>query len=446
MPVANQTELLLVLERGQFDTVLGTPEADYLDFKEAPYQLDLPRQKWELAKDVAALANSRGGVILFGYRTNRPANALVDLAVEHRPIPKELVNWDAYRQTISSWIYPSIDGLEVAWFPAATTVDRGVFALVVPPQPEAAKYFVVREIDRPDGTFPGAFGVPVRQGDVVAWVRPEVLHDLLREALGLRRRGPVVATGLDHAARLQDQNRRVDERCRRIEALAGWADVPFVVFHALSNDPLDRPDDFYGNGGFVAKLERPDVLRPRGFHIQTGVPVEVQPDGALATASSRRVLWLSQDGFFSAGVRADPEFLGWYVNQGDRRPTALNPRVLTEYTLEFGRFVHTHLRPLALGPWSLWISIVGFDRAGGVLLVPALGADGEALFWRGMHPEQRAALEPCGHRRVESGASAGADAHRLLVEFYALFGFPPDEIPFVEHGVVSERLLLEGMR
>jgi hypothetical protein len=80
---------------------VGTAEGEDVEFKESPYQLDQPRQRWELAKDVAALANHRGGVITFGFRTQRAVNQLVDTVVEHRPVPKGLVNWDAYRQVLS---------------------------------------------------------------------------------------------------------------------------------------------------------------------------------------------------------------------------------------------------------------------------------------------------------------------------------------------------------
>ena len=49
MAVEGQVELLLALERGTYDAVVGTAETEDIDFKETPYQLDLPRQKWELA-------------------------------------------------------------------------------------------------------------------------------------------------------------------------------------------------------------------------------------------------------------------------------------------------------------------------------------------------------------------------------------------------------------
>jgi schlafen family protein len=446
MAVTTQAELVLALERGQFDQVLNTAESAWIEFKESAYILQQPYQKWELAKDVAAFANSQGGVIVLGYRTQRPENALVDTANEHRPVPKAMINWDAYRQTIASWVHPHLDGLTAHWFPGDPAVDRAVFVLIVPPQREERKYFVVRELDRPDGTFPGAFGVPIRQGDAVSWLRPEILHDLVREALGVRRGGSFLPAAIDHAQLVQNEQARVEVRCSQIEALADWADVPFVALHAIPSEPIVRPEDFYTGTGLRRALEQPDVLRDAGFHVRTDAPVEVQPDGALATASWRRALWLSPDGSLSAAASANSDFLGWYFNDGDARPIAINPRVLTEFTFEFSRFFHRNLRPRHAGRWHLWLSLVGLDRDGGVVMVPILGRGGDtARFWRGAVFEQRGPLRATVHTRLESTNSPESDAYRLLVEFYALFGFPPGEIPFVEGGSISEARLLAAM-
>jgi uncharacterized protein DUF4145 len=385
-------------------------------------------------------------VDLLEYRTQRPENALVDIATEHRPIQKGLINWDAYRQTLASWVYPHLDGLTPLWFPADPAVDSGVFLLMIPPQPDRAKYFVVREMDRPDGTFPGAFGVPIRQGDVVSWLRPEAVQGLISEALGVRRGGLALPVALERAQLVQSEQDRVVSRCAQIEARSGWADMPFVAFHAIPSHPIPRPDDFYAEGGFRTILERPGVLRRAGFHIRTEAGVDVQPDGSLATATRRRALWLSPDGLFSAAGSANADFLGWYFNSDNQRPVTLNPRVLTEFALEFSRFFHSQLRPLHTGSWSIWVSVVGLDRDGGVVLVPMIGRGGEvAQFWRDMHWEQRVPLRPTEHVRVESTGAAGADAYRLLVELYALFGAPPNDIPFVENAHVSEQRLLAAM-
>jgi len=441
-------ELLLALERATYDAVVGTAETDDIEFKEAPYQLDLPRQKWELAKDVAALANHRGGVIILGFRTQKAENQLVDTAAEHRQVPKDLVNWDSYRQILGRWIQPAVAGLSGRWFPADPGQDRGVFALIVPPQPATSKYFVVSEITREDGTFPGAVGVPIRQGDIVDWLRADSVHSLLREALWWRQHGPGVSDIRGAEAVLQATQERVGDRCREIETLARWGDTPFLALHASPDPPLARPGDFYSDTGLKGRVAEPQVLRRDGFNIWTLPEAEVRPDGSLLCATNPKVLWLSPDGFFSVATRADGEFLGWYFNQGHapNEPTALNPRVVAEYVLEFCRFLHGELKPRSPAAWSLWLSIAGFDRQGGILLVPALGAGGNQLFYRHAFREEREAIQPRADRHILSGPTSGRDAHRLMAELYALFALPPDSIPYVRDGEVSAEAILEGVR
>ncbi|NOT96228.1 MAG: ATP-binding protein, partial [Nitrospira sp.] len=58
-----------ILESGEFDSLIGTQEDDHLECKGEPYQLDINHAKLEFAKDVSALANAKGGIILIGVRT-----------------------------------------------------------------------------------------------------------------------------------------------------------------------------------------------------------------------------------------------------------------------------------------------------------------------------------------------------------------------------------------
>lgn len=443
MAVRDQIELFLALERGDFDAVLGSGETEAIEFKEAPYRLQEPRQKWELAKDVAALANQRGGVLVFGYRTERVQNQLLDTVAEHRPVPKNLVTWDSYRQTLNAWVRPSLDGVAGRWFPADEGMDHGVFTVTIPPQPEHSRFFIVCQMLDENGSFSGAVGVPVRRGDAVEWLGPDSIQALLREALWWRQRGPAVSAVLAQEV-AESVRERISQRLTSVESAAGWQEIPFFALHAIPEPRGNRPDDFYAPGGVKERIAAPNVLRPNGFHIQTYAQVTVPEDGSLRSATDRRVLCLSPDGFFTAAARGDEEFLGWYFNQ--RRPPddpiAVNPRVLAEYILEFCRFVHAELEPRFPATWTLWLSTVGFDRSGGILLVPGLGAGGNALFFRNMFRDEYKPLRPREDRQVASQGSAGADAYALMVEFYAMCGAPPDEIPYVLNGEVSEEAIL----
>lgn len=155
----------------------------------------------------------------------------------------------------------------------------------------------------------------------------------------------MLPAALDRAQLLQNEQGRIEARCAQIETRSGWTDVPFVAFHAVPSQPIPRPIDFYAEGDLRTAVERPEVLRHAGFHIRTEADAEVQADGSIAAATRRRSLWLSPDGHLSAAGSADADFLGWYFNSGNQRPIAINPRVLTEFTLEFARFFHRRLRP-----------------------------------------------------------------------------------------------------
>ncbi len=60
--------------------LIGQPEAVWLEFKTSPYQLSDERQKFELAKDVSAMANADGGVILMGVETQKDERRQEDVA------------------------------------------------------------------------------------------------------------------------------------------------------------------------------------------------------------------------------------------------------------------------------------------------------------------------------------------------------------------------------
>src|SRR5262245_54482442 len=147
MPVQSAVELVSVLATQQFDDLKETPESDWLEFKGSPYQISTSlKDKWELAKDVAAFANGAGGNIVIGVTTEKHPHSIVDAAISCSLIPKSLIDADAYRKIIAAWVYPLVRGLDFKWFPPETSSDKGLFLVSIPPQDDTDKLFILRKM------------------------------------------------------------------------------------------------------------------------------------------------------------------------------------------------------------------------------------------------------------------------------------------------------------
>ncbi|MFF4547432.1 helix-turn-helix domain-containing protein [Streptomyces sp. NPDC001406] len=160
---------------GQWNCLLGLPETSWLDVKSSIYNLDQAGPRAELCKDVAAMANAQGGLLLIGLRTE-----LVDgreVISELKPVPQRLVDQGRHRKILMEQVRPPVRDLRIEWVPCQK--DSGVLVLHIPPQPSADKPFVVPATD-PKGRE--GVAVPVRSGDDTSWLKPAELQRLL--ALG----------------------------------------------------------------------------------------------------------------------------------------------------------------------------------------------------------------------------------------------------------------------
>ena len=144
----DRTAILAVLNSGNFTPLEGAAEGSDVDFKGAPYQLEQEREKYELAKDVAALANAAGGVIVIGVQTKLAPSSNAEIAVSCSAMPSDLVDLKQMRHIACARVYPQPLGLDVRFHPSAEDASRGLVSVDVPPQPEGKRPFLVAGPDR----------------------------------------------------------------------------------------------------------------------------------------------------------------------------------------------------------------------------------------------------------------------------------------------------------
>jgi hypothetical protein len=190
-------QLVAILRGGDFGRFVGVEENLEVEFKGEPYHLDTDAGKFELAKDASALANASGGAIVMGVRTERHAVSLADVAAEIRAFDRALVDENRYLDVLADRVYPRIRGIRVTFFAAADDVDRGLVAIVVPPQDEESKYFLVQRPFGGEGRTPGwLVGIAIRSFDRVEEQRVGEIHSLVNRGLSIGRQLTDVAAGV----------------------------------------------------------------------------------------------------------------------------------------------------------------------------------------------------------------------------------------------------------
>lgn len=152
-------------------------EGPWLEAKQAPYRLEEDTQKYELAKDVAAFANSdSGGVIVIGART-RIVNG-TDVVKKIADVPLGLVKRANYRRIISGRVHPQVENLDVRIVERAD--GRGIAYIHVPRQRRELQPFLVAGAFV-DGKISTKFvSLPQRVGEDTTHASVAEIHSLLQ--------------------------------------------------------------------------------------------------------------------------------------------------------------------------------------------------------------------------------------------------------------------------
>lgn len=445
MAVATLTELIAALTVGDFGEVLGTPESGWVDFKRAPYGMIgdgnfalSPKGRWELCKDVAELANDRGGALVLGIGAVKDLTSGIEIARELHPIRLDVIDLNAYRDTIGRGVYPPVRNLRLVWCfeDPSQPGDSGVLLVEVPEQEAGSKPFVVRQMYSDElGKATGAIGIPVRNGDRTDWYDAVQVHHLIQ--IAERRSEVQIVPG---ETPVVHSRLSADEARSAISALQGWEDDAIYYLQALPPRPEQEIEGFYGTTGVAQELLRPNSLRPRGFNLTSLGNGEWVEGGFVVRRENDAAIRLDPNGMLTVGVPAGPAFLGWGLDSPTDPPNApvkVNSTVLVEFTFEICRFVHYALRPhKETSGWRYEVRCVHF-RSSGVRLGP--GAPRQ--FPRPTFPSFEVASSDNWRKSIDSRDDAGKDAFAVLSAVYALFSLGEQDIPYRVDARIDEELV-----
>ncbi|MDR2929889.1 MAG: hypothetical protein LBV06_03155 [Propionibacteriaceae bacterium] len=169
---------LLALD--QWDSLVGKHETDWFEAKQKMYGMHDPRQQFELALDVASMANlDSGGIIVVGLATEKDSyqrdtvSAVLGTTRLNLSIPQ-------LRTVIDNLIYPALQRLDVTVF---RKDGREVLGILIPPQNASRLPFLVQGalIDSKK-KYGAGFTWVTRNGDGKQLISVQAVHRALQES------------------------------------------------------------------------------------------------------------------------------------------------------------------------------------------------------------------------------------------------------------------------
>jgi predicted HTH transcriptional regulator len=136
-----------ILKSKKLEDFIGVEESLEFEVKNSsPYDFSSPGDRYELAKDVSSLANSKGGYIIIGLKTDPLQERKSDIVSELDLIKKEDFNSAIYSGVIKDNIFPNIEKIDVGWVEDDSKTGFGIGYIYIPIQNDNKKYFITKNI------------------------------------------------------------------------------------------------------------------------------------------------------------------------------------------------------------------------------------------------------------------------------------------------------------
>lgn len=234
-----------LLAAGHIRLLIGKPESAWLEVKKQPWDLSTDTGKAEAAKDLSALANARGGLLVIPAKTEGVSGR--DVIASVKIFPLERFSETQLRDVLSAWTFPP---LQVEVDVVEVSAGRGFVVLNVDAAPDDKwPHLVVKD---PEAPFPSAaIAAYRRDGDQNRALGAAELHALLTSKHRSRNAVDEGQSAIRQQQRAIDRTlhalpRDVIRELDRTEILGGWrADLALVVarFTDMCNELENHIDD-----------------------------------------------------------------------------------------------------------------------------------------------------------------------------------------------------------
>jgi predicted HTH transcriptional regulator len=203
-------ELTHLLESNRHEEILGIREDTRVEFKML-LNLALAQDRHTLAKSAAAFANTSGGMLLLGVRTERDVRSLSDYAAQLLPVSNLEIG--SYYKVLSNYLYP----LPQLTIDVYGEQNKELLAIRVHPVSTQRPVLVTQTVSETlnGGTI---FGLYTRTEEGIAPLDYAAVHALLQTGQML--------TGVgDLNSNLELVNMRLDSIESKLDAIKGGPNV-----------------------------------------------------------------------------------------------------------------------------------------------------------------------------------------------------------------------------
>jgi hypothetical protein len=359
------------LAAGDFDALVGVAEGGSVEFKGAPYDLNLAAEKFELAKDLAAIGSSGiAASIVLPILTERRNDSPFEHATRVRPAPRDILDLGRYRQVAGDRVFPSLSGLEFLLHESPTDPNRVLLEIHVPLQrPEDQPFLVTAPIGTGGETLQGwLVGIPTRALDQTEHLRRDELHAMLVRSRSISPRldeiltaiggltpsefgsatpqpgpEPPPAVSLDAEQPVENPITDTLDAESTLGAGRSWRSLSTLQLMAQPSNRVTVPSFYAANGAARSILEHPPVTREDGWNLVTLDTAKLVAGGTRlrVQSGSRKLVELSESGRFAALgnfqslLTVSANGVAAFGEQPGDRPLKINSLALVEFVHDF---------------------------------------------------------------------------------------------------------------